>query len=111
MPSPTGRSFPEQVVAEQLAAVARNLERCRRASGLTVRDVANVAGVARPTVWRVRQGIGLHITTAAKLAWVYGLTLAELLAMPPCACADGIPERTVCAECGTHPAQWPATSQ
>lgn len=93
------------VVEDQLAALGRNLRRLHRRSGLSTIDLAQLTGLSRPTIWRTESGhAGTHLTTVVRLAAAYGLTLAELLALPPCACADGIPDTTVCTECGTNPA-------
>lgn len=86
----------------QAATIARNLTRAHRASGLTLEAAARAAGVGKPTVWRAQRGDNLMVDNMVLLAAVYGLTLADLLAMPPCRCAGDTltPGWRVCPECG-----------
>jgi transcriptional regulator with XRE-family HTH domain len=75
MPSTTPgmTAMPEQRTA--MMEIARQVNTARQAAGLSQNELADRAGVSRPSVVRVERGDDVNTATLGKIADVLGLSL------------------------------------
>ena len=61
-------------------AVGRNIEHMRKRRGLSLDDVARRAGISKPGLWQIEQGISSPtVKTLEKIAHAFNVSVSELV--------------------------------
>ena len=74
--------YPEHVpfALEEAVILGANVERLRIKAGMDIATFARVAGIARPTVYKVESGVSnLKLSYLRKIADALGVSIVELL--------------------------------
>lgn len=69
---------------EEAYILGYNVERLRKLSNMDIAKFAQVAGIARPTIYKIERGESdLKLSYIRKLADALGVTVVDLLTPPP----------------------------
>ncbi len=78
MPEHDGDNDDEKVLSEVYGTIAKNVVRLRSKRQMSQQDLADKAGIARPTLYRIEAGLGSNLQNLIKLAKALDVSPADL---------------------------------